>query len=128
MPIDGATDANLLISAVSSTDVGSYDVLVSSPCDTVVSAAALLSLQPGLPLNLTPGQFEPDGAFVLHFGTSCGGTYFVEYSEDLVTWKTSPQTVPGNGLAVQWRDAGPPVTQSTPSSQVARFYRVVWVF
>lgn len=128
VPVNGATDANLMIAAVSSSDVGSYDVLVSSPCDTVASAAALLSLQPGLPLNLTPGQFEPDGAFVLHFGTSCGGTYFVEYSEDLVTWKTSPQTVPGNGLAVQWRDAGPPVTESTPSSRVARFYRVVRVF
>jgi hypothetical protein len=127
-PISGATAASFTLPAVSSADVGAYDVLVTSPCDVVVSGAAVLSLRPGLPLNLTGGRFQPDGAFVIGFGTSCGGTYFVEYSEDLVTWKTSPQTVPGNGQAVEWRDAGQPATDSMPNTVAARFYRVVRVF
>ena len=58
------------------------------------------------------------------FGTLCGGTYVVEYSADLKTWKTSPQTASGNGLTVAWRDAGQPATDSMPNTLTARFYRV----
>ena len=127
-PISGATNANFTIAAVSSANVGSYDAVVTSPCDVVVSGAAVLSLHPGLPPNITQTKFESDGAFVLDFGTSCGGTYFVHYSEDLVNWKVSPLSVTGNGLTVQWRDIGEPVTDSAPSALKARFYRVVRVF
>ncbi len=126
--IAGATDPTFTIAAVSSNDVGSYDVLVSSQCDTVPSGSALLSLRPGLPLSLTSGHFDSEGAFVIEFGTSCGGTYLVEYSSDLLSWKTSPQTATGNGLSVSWRDAGQPATESMPTRQQNRFYRVVRVF
>ncbi len=126
--IPGATDMNFTIAAVTSNDVGSYDVLVSSPCDTIPSGSALLSLRPGLPLTITGSHFGSDGAFLLEFGTSCGGTYLVEYSEDLLSWKTSPQTATGNGLTVSWRDAGQPATDSMPTRTQNRFYRVLRVF
>ena len=84
----------------------------------------MLSFRPGLPLSITGSRFEADGAFVIEFGTLCGGIYVVEYSADLKTWKSSPQTASGNGLTVAWRDAGQPATDSMPNTRTARFYRV----
>ena len=85
VPIAGATSTSFTIGSVGSADLGTYDVLVTSPCDVVVSGTAVLSFRPGLPLSITGSRFEADGAFVIEFGTLCGGTYVVEYSADLKT-------------------------------------------
>jgi uncharacterized repeat protein (TIGR01451 family) len=126
--IAGATSPSFTVPSVGSADLGTYDVLVTSPCDVAVSGTAVLSFRPGLPLNLTAGRFEADGAFVIEFGTICGGQYVIEYSNDLVTWKTSPQTATGNGLTVAWRDVGQPATESMPNTLTMRFYRVRTAF
>jgi hypothetical protein len=121
----GATGTSYSIVSVNSTDAGLYDVAVSTACGMVISGAAVLTLNQGLPAVITRRAFLPDGSFSIQFSTGCGGTYSVQYSEDLVTWKTSPQTVSGNGGSAEWTDAGAPATDSMPNTKTARFYRVV---
>ena len=124
-PIAGATDAIYTIASASKGDAGLYDVSVSTACGTVTSAVAMLTLNYDLPANITQRLLQADGTFQLQFTTGCGGTYYVQYSDDLLLWKTSAQPVAGNGALAQWVDSGPPSTDSLPSSQVVRFYRVV---
>lgn len=121
----GATGTSYTVASVSSSDLGLYDVAVSTSCGTVISGAALLSLNQGLPSAITHRGFLADGSFELQFSTGCGGTYYMQYSEDLVTWKTSTQAVSGNGGLGRWVDAGPPSTDSMPKATSARFYRLV---
>lgn len=126
-PLAGQTDSTCVLVGVSSADEGAYDVVVSNPCGSATSAAASLNLNPGWPLTITHGAFQPDGTFLLKFGTTCTGTYFVQYSADLVNWKTTTQGVNGSGAEVQWIDSGSPVTDSMPSPEKARFYRIIRV-
>src|SRR6266487_4592145 len=44
-PIDGATDPSYTISSITSGDAGSYDVVVSNPCGSAVSNAAILTVE-----------------------------------------------------------------------------------
>ena len=121
----GATASTYTIASVASTDTGLYDVEVSTACGTVSSGAAFLSLNPGAPVAINRQSFRPDGGLELQFSTGCSGTYYVQYSPDLISWKTSGQTVIGNGSPASWVDFGPPATDSAPSANLTRFYRVV---
>ena len=126
-PLAGQTDSTCVLVGVTSADEGAYDVVVSNPCGSATSGAASLNLNPGWPLTINHGSFQPDGTFLLKFGTTCTGTYYVQYSADLVTWKTTTQGVNGSGAEVQWIDSGNPVTESMPSPEKARFYRIIRV-
>jgi uncharacterized repeat protein (TIGR01451 family) len=121
----GATASSYTIASVTPGDVGLYDVEVSTACGSVVSGAAILSLNPGSRIAINHQSFRPDGGLELQFNTGCSGTYYVQYCADLVSWKTSSQTVIGNGSPASWVDFGPPATDSAPSTSPARFYRVV---
>jgi uncharacterized repeat protein (TIGR01451 family) len=121
----GATASTYTIASVTPADAGLYDVEVSTPCGTVVSGAAILSMNPGERIAINHQSFRPDGGLELQFNTGCSGTYYVQYSADLVSWRTSSQTVIGNGSPTSWVDFGPPATESAPSASPARFYRVV---
>jgi hypothetical protein len=81
----------------------------------------------GTPVPIIRQLVLADGSFLINFPTVNGATYFVLYSEDMFTWKTSPQPVHGTGFTAQWIDYGPPATDSLPSTHSARFYRVVSV-
>jgi uncharacterized repeat protein (TIGR01451 family) len=71
-------------------------------------AALLPGNRPKFEFNAVPGQI-----------------YVVQYSRDLVTWRTAlPALAPATNL-VQWLDAGPPATEADPNLQRARYYRVV---
>jgi len=67
---------------------------------------------------------HPDGSVVLEFASLADRLYTVEYSSDLIDWKTSIPQVQGNGGVVSWTDSGPPVTDTPPDQRGARFYRV----
>lgn len=126
-PIAGATNNSYTISSALSVDNGLYSVSVNSPCGSVTSQSAPLAFRADLPMTITSSAFQPDGSFVLTFGTGCGASYAVEYTQDLVNWITSPVTVTGHGAAAQWVDAGEPATESMPNTQTARFYRIIRV-
>ena len=64
-------------------------------------------------------------SFQLRFGTIAGRTYRVQYSDDMLEWKTSDAPIIGNGGLVQWIDFGPPRTQSSPGTRPTRYYRLL---
>jgi len=68
-----------------------------------------------------------DGAYLVEFATVSNRIYYVQYSSDLVNWKTAVPFREGNGTQVQWIDSGPPKTESPPTADRARFYRVLWL-
>ena len=79
----------------------------------------------GTPVPIYRQLLLHDGSFLINFATAKNVTYFVLYSSDMINWKTSPQPVFGDGNPAQWIDYGPPVTDSLPGIQAARFYKVV---
>jgi hypothetical protein len=81
----------------------------------------------GTPVNIRRGLYLADGTFLINFNTTSNLTYYVQYSEDLIIWRTSAQSITGTGSFVQWVDYGPPATDSLPKNRSARFYRVVRV-
>jgi uncharacterized repeat protein (TIGR01451 family) len=93
----------------------------------IVMPAVTTASVSGTPVEITRSVVLSDGSVLLNFKTVAGATYFVEYSEDMVNWKTSPQTVAGTGFTAQWIDDGPPATESFPPPAGSRFYRVVRV-
>ena len=66
-----------------------------------------------------------NGEFMLEFTSFISRTYFVQYGTDMKTWKTAWPSVAGTGNRIQWIDNGAPRTESFPSTQPCRFYRVV---
>ena len=65
------------------------------------------------------------GRFLIDFIAVPGSRYAVQYSSDLITWKTASPTIPSPDDRVQWYDDGPPKTESLPGSIGSRFYRVI---
>jgi len=66
-----------------------------------------------------------DGSYLIDFATSAGRTYYLQYSADLIDWRTARPPVSGSGGGMQWVDNGPPKTEIHPSTQSTRFYRVL---
>jgi hypothetical protein len=81
----------------------------------------------GTQVHILRGMFLPDNTFLLNFNTASNITYYVQYSDDLMTWKTSVYPVNGTGYPAQWIDFGPPATDSLPRTRAARFYRIIQV-
>jgi hypothetical protein len=64
------------------------------------------------------------GRYLIEFSAVPGTTYFVQYSSDLITWKTAVPSITAVVNRVQWYDDGPPKTESLPAGLGSRFYRV----
>jgi hypothetical protein len=64
-----------------------------------------------------------DSKVAVEFDSLNGRIYAIQYSSDLSLWKQAQSLVSGNGARLIWVDAGPPDTDSLPSSN--RFYRVI---
>ena len=75
--------------------------------------------------HINYGLFLANGNFLLALPTLLNRVYNVQYSSDLMTWKTAVPAITGTGLTVFWVDEGLPKTDSTPSTQPQRFYRFV---
>ncbi len=79
-------------------------------------------------LNFVPLQIQgaaPSGSMILTWPSLNLATYQVEYSPDLMTWFISPAGfLTASGGSLSWTDAGPPATDSFPSTTDRRFYRV----
>jgi hypothetical protein len=79
----------------------------------------------GTPQAIFRGKFLRDGTFLVEFATVPAKTYYVQYSSDMKHWKTVYPPFAGTGQHLQWIDAGPPETDSLPSINNTRFYRVL---
>jgi hypothetical protein len=64
-----------------------------------------------------------DNKVAVEFDSLNGRMYAIQYSSDLSLWRQAQSLVSGNGARMIWVDAGPPDTDSLPSSK--RFYRVI---
>lgn len=65
------------------------------------------------------------GRFLIEFMSTPGVTYVVQYSSDLVTWKSAIPSITAVANRTQWYDDGPPKTESLPTALGLRFYRVI---
>ena len=68
---------------------------------------------------------QANGDVLLRFETILNRGTFVEYSDDLVTWRRINEAIPGDSLEASWTDAGAPLTVRHPRDSARRFYRVV---
>jgi hypothetical protein len=79
----------------------------------------------GTILNISQSIVRGDGSVLVEFNAVAGQMYAVQYSSDMMTWQTAVPAITAPANQVQWIDAGPPKTDSSPASQPQRFYRVV---
>lgn len=102
-------------------------VSVPSPTFVLVAVPASAWSAPGGTVQsiLRQRVLSPEKAFLIDFATEAGAYYFVQYSDDMVTWKTARPAISGTGSTVQWVDNGPPKTETHPSQTQTRFYRVL---
>jgi hypothetical protein len=75
--------------------------------------------------HIDRGVMLNNGTFLVEFLTTSNRLYYVQYSSDLMTWKNAEPAIVGTGTRIQWIDNGQPKTDSLPSTQAARFYRVI---
>ncbi len=88
--------------------------LISTPLTTPPTGELLATIQ--------TLKFQNQGNLV-EFQTELGKTYFIQYSTNLISWKTAVPSITGNCSKIQWIDTGPPKTQSAPLAM--RFYRII---
>jgi hypothetical protein len=79
----------------------------------------------GSPQAIFSGKFLRDGTFLVEFASVPGATYYIQYSSDMIHWKTVFPPFAGTGQHLQWIDSGPPETESLPTTNPTRFYRVL---
>jgi hypothetical protein len=68
-----------------------------------------------------------DGTFLIEWDSATNRLYYVQYTGDLVTWRTVIPGLAGTGTKMQWIDNGPPKTDTPPHDTPYRFLRVVGV-
>jgi hypothetical protein len=66
-----------------------------------------------------------NGNFLIEFSSVSNRLYYIQYSRNLVDWKTAFPAVTGNGTHIQWIDNGLPKTDSSPATEDMRFYRLI---
>ncbi len=96
-----------------------------SPVFTVEVATVIPATAGGLMLTIGRDVQLASGRYLIDFFAVPGGHYAVQYSSDLVIWKTANPTITSPDDRVQWYDDGPPKTESLPGSIGTRFYRVI---
>lgn len=66
-----------------------------------------------------------NGSVLVEFTAIPGRSYAIQYSSDMIMWKTAVPAFVAPANRVQWIDAGPPKTDSNPAGQPKRFYQVI---
>ena len=67
----------------------------------------------------------PDANMLIDFNGALNRVHYVQYSDDMVTWKTALPYCIGTGTTMQWLDNGAPKTENHPMTHPTRFYRVI---
>jgi hypothetical protein len=94
--------------------------IATSPVGTATAA--------GLQVHISRAMLLQDGTFLLNFNTVANGSYQVQFTSDLRSWKASSgPLVQGTGYPAQWLDYGPPASDSFPRSTPVRLYRVIQI-
>ena len=75
--------------------------------------------------HINRGVLLANKTFMVEFATVSNRVYSVQYSSDLVNWKSVQPAITGTGNWVQFIDNGEPKTESAPAAQRARFYRLI---
>ena len=81
--------------------------------------------QDGTPVKIDRAIWLADGTFMIEFSAVPGQVYHIQYGDDMLTWKTVTLGGTSSANRVQWIDNGQPKTESFPSKQSSRFYRVI---
>ncbi len=98
----------------------------ASPAFEVEETPAAPNTANGTILQIDPQRAPMQGGrFLIEFPVIPGGRYAVQYSSDLMVWKTANPILLPTDNRVQWYDDGPPKTESIPSNLGSRFYRVI---
>lgn len=63
--------------------------------------------------------------FMVEFHSLPNRVYSMQYSGDLLDWKSAQPAIVGDGNWIQWIDNGEPKTESSPADAAARFYRLI---
>ena len=119
-PLAPGATAALLLEFFSPTrsPIARPDVVV----EAAQTAAPVLALGPILSID----RIEPvEQGVLLEFKSLAGAHYQIQYSHDSTTWKAAAPSIAGTGTKVQWIDQGPPKTDSAPSAEGVRLYRLV---
>jgi len=83
--------------------------------------------QEGTPVKIDRAIWLADGTFMIEFSAVPGQVYYIQYSDDMRTWKTVTPGGTSSANRIQWIDNGQPKTESFPSNRLTRFYRVITV-
>ena len=76
-----------------------------------------------IPQPISEGVLLPPG-FLVEFASQSNRLYSIQYSSDLQNWKPTQNVITAASSWTQWIDNGPPETESHPSTQQMRFYRL----
>jgi GH25 family lysozyme M1 (1,4-beta-N-acetylmuramidase) len=96
--ISAATNSNLFIAAVATTNAGNYSVVATNVAGSVISSNALLSLVPPMPAQFQPLVVQPDGTVQISFTGDAYWTYTIETSTNLTDWNALTNLTSANGL------------------------------
>jgi hypothetical protein len=77
----------------------------------------------GIPQPIDASEMLPPG-FCVEFTSQSNRLYGIQYSSDLVNWKQAQHVITATGSWTRWIDRGLPETESHPSTQQMRFYRL----
>ena len=100
-------------------------VLMPQPVFVALATAVVTPVANGPVIAINRDMQLTNGRFLIEFSATPGGTYVVQYSSDLVTWKTALPNITAVANRTQWYDDGPPKTDSIPTALGLRFYRVI---
>ena len=93
---------------------------------TVVAGPSFIpSVVSGTIMSIDRVTVLSDGSVLVEFTAVPGQIYAIQYSSDMATWRTAVPVITAPANRVQWIDAGPPQTDSSPAHQSTRYYRVV---
>jgi hypothetical protein len=98
----------------------------SQLCAQAASSSSSIQ-QDGTPVAIRGPITLANGARLIEFSAVPGQVYFIQYSDDLLHWKTVTPGVTSSANQIQWIDNGPPKTDSFPSDGLVRYYRVITV-
>jgi len=79
----------------------------------------------GVQQHINRGLMLANHTFLVEFLSASDRIYAIQYSSDLVNWKSALPAITGTGTWIQWIDNGQPKTESSPDSVDHRFYRLI---
>ena len=116
--LDGATNAALSLTSVSTNNAGIYAVVVTNVAGLVVSSNATLTvINPVANLSFGSGSGMTAGGFVFNLSVTLGSTYVVLASTNLQNWIPLMTNVAASSNVV--------ITDATATNHTSRFYQVV---